>query len=68
MTEIHWNGLNDPFSKLGDSGSVVYLRDSLRPVGINVAGGISMVNGVKFGVSYVCPLGPIAKAWGLKLS
>lgn len=68
LIEVHWDNINDPFSKLGDSGSVVYLQDSLRPLGIVVAGGIATIEKVKIGVSYVCPLGPIMKEWGLKLS
>jgi hypothetical protein len=68
MIEVHWDNINDPFSKLGDSGSVVYLEDGLKPVGIVVAGGIATIDKVKVGVSYVCPLGPIMTEWGLKLS
>jgi hypothetical protein len=68
MIEVHWDSINDPFSKLGDSGSVVYLEGRLKPVGIVVAGGIATIEKVKVGVSYVCPLGPILKEWGLKLS
>jgi hypothetical protein len=68
LIEVHWASINDPFSALGDSGSIVYLRDSLKPVGIVVAGGIATINKVKIGVSYVCPLGPILKEWGLKPS
>lgn len=68
LIEVHWNGINEPFSKLGDSGSVVYLQDGLKPIGIVVAGGIATIEKAKVGVSYVCPIGPIMQAWDLRLS
>jgi hypothetical protein len=65
MTEVRWDDLNKPFSVTGDSGSVAYLSDSLAPVGLVIGGGILEVGRKKTGVSYLCPLAPILKAWGL---
>jgi len=68
MIEVRWRDLNKPFSIPGDSGSVAYLANSLAPVGLVIGGGILEIDGEKTGVSYVCPLAPILKAWGLALS
>ena len=68
LIEVHWDAVNKPFSGLGDSGSIVYLPDSLEPVGIIVAGGFATIEKVKVGVSYVSPLSPILKSWDLSLS
>jgi hypothetical protein len=68
MTEIRWDALDRPFSESGDSGSLVYLADTLEPLGILTAGGILTVEKTKIGVSYACPIAPILKAWKLKLN
>lgn len=68
LIEVRWSGLDAPFSSSGDSGSLVFMNDVLAPLGILVAGGIAEIDNVKVGVSYVCPLTPILRTWGLTLS
>jgi hypothetical protein len=65
MTEVRWFDIKRPFSDFGDSGSLVYLEDTLRPVGILVAGGVAEIGKDRIGVSYVCPVAPILKTWKL---
>jgi hypothetical protein len=65
LTEVQWPDIKRPFSDFGDSGSIVYLEESLRPVGILVAGGVAQIGNDKVGVSYVCPMAPILRSWNL---
>ncbi len=71
LIEIEWTGLDDPFSAKGDSGSLVYLAETLEPIGLLVGGGEVDIteNGVKrtHGASYACPVGTILREWKLSL-
>lgn len=68
LIEVRWTRLDKPFSQDGDSGSLVYLAESLEPVGILIAGGVALVGNTKVGMSYACPLSPILKTWNLTLN
>lgn len=67
LSEIEWEAIDEPFSKGGDSGSLVYFADSLEPLGILVAGGKVEFEDKVIGASYACPLAPILKNWKLTL-
>jgi hypothetical protein len=67
MTEIAWAALDSPFSQEGDSGSLVFLEDTLQPIGLVVAGGTVTIDDKPSGCSYICPLAPILDRWGLTL-
>ena len=68
LIEIAWNGPDDPFSRGGDSGGLVYLADTLQPLGLLVGGGQLRLEDKVVGRSYACPLAPALKAWNLTLS
>jgi len=69
VIEVEWKDENSPFTKPGDSGSLVYTRDQLRAVGLHFAGGIAEDIDKKTprGVSYCCDLVPIFAKWDLTL-
>jgi hypothetical protein len=61
LLEVEWKLEDDPFSKEGDSGSVVFDRGSQRPLGLLFAGGLLKRDGNRVGVSYACNLTYILK-------
>ncbi len=67
MIEVAWTAFESPFSREGDSGSLVFLKDSLQPIGLVIAGGTVAKDDKSYGCSYVCPLAPIPDRWGLTL-
>jgi hypothetical protein len=73
LIEIAWGerddpiGKGDPFSKEGDSGSLIYLEKTLEPLGLLVGGGIVTKSDTRYGRSYACPLAPILDKWRLEL-
>jgi hypothetical protein len=69
VIEVEWKDENSPFTKPGDSGSLVYTRDQLRAVGLHFAGGITedVDKKTRRGVSYCCDLVPIFAKWNLAL-
>ncbi len=67
LIEIAWAELDDPFSKEGDSGSLIYLEKSLEPIGLLVGGGFVTKGDTRYGRSYACPLAPILDQWRLAL-
>ncbi len=50
-----------PFTKAGDSGSLVYIDDELYAIGLHFAGGILYEGRKKYCVSYCCRLDEILK-------
>ena len=54
VIEVNWESNRKPFSKPGDSGSMVYTKDGLWAVGLHFAGGEKKVGGKRLGVSYSC--------------
>ncbi len=57
MLEITWESNQRPFSRDGDSGSVVFIERGLVAVGLHCAGGFKKVgDGGGIGVSYSCDL------------
>jgi hypothetical protein len=65
MAEVEWPSPKKPFSKGGDSGSVVYRPDTMEAIGLVVGGGVRTIDGVDKGVTIVCPLTPVMKEWHL---
>jgi len=63
VIEINWLSNRQPFSKPGDSGSVVFTEDKgkLFAVGLHFAGGIRKIKGKEIGVSYSCNIDTILK-------
>ena len=59
VIEINWLNSRQPFSKPGDSGSLVFTEDELIAIGLHFAGGIKISKGRKVGVSYSCSVGTI---------
>ncbi|NQT80776.1 MAG: hypothetical protein HQ555_10360 [Candidatus Aminicenantes bacterium] len=56
VIEINWLSSRQPFSKPGDSGSLVFTEDRLIAIGLHFAGGMKISKGRKVGVSYSCSI------------
>jgi hypothetical protein len=56
LIEITWDQLDAPFTRPGDSGSILFSERGIKPIGIHVGGGTIERDGVKTGVSYACNL------------
>jgi hypothetical protein len=56
-----------PFSRPGDSGSLVFLGDTFEAIGLVFAGGSVSRDGKKVNVSYVCLLSKILDYFDAKL-
>ena len=67
LLEVTWDSLRSPFTRDGDSGSLVFLIDTLEAVGLHFAGGILQVDGKKVGVSYACSLTNVLKLFDAEL-
>jgi hypothetical protein len=69
VIEIEWKSEKKPFTRPGDSGSLIYSRDNRQAVGLHFAGGITedIDKKTKREVSYACDLTPILERWGLTL-
>lgn len=66
VIEVNWLE-NQPFSKPGDSGSLVFTKKGRQALGLHFAGGLKVLKGnEKIGVSYSCNLAAVLKA--LKVS
>lgn len=63
VIEINWLSNRQPFSKPGDSGSIVFTEDNskLFVVGFHFAGGIKKINNKEVGVSYSCNIDTVLK-------
>ncbi|MFA6268023.1 MAG: hypothetical protein WC670_20180 [Pseudolabrys sp.] len=67
MFEILWDSPQLAFSEPGDSGSVVYLPDTMEAIALVVGGGVRIADGVSEGVSIACPLEHVLAEWELSL-
>jgi hypothetical protein len=67
LIQVNWLSGRKPFSKPGDSGSLVFTRDGLRAVGLHFAGGIRMVRRSRVGVSYSCNLATVLESFNVSL-
>jgi hypothetical protein len=68
VIEINWQSNKQPFSKPGDSGSMVFTKNGLWAVGLHFAGGEKIVEGKKkVGVSYSCNMATILETLELSL-
>lgn len=52
VIEVNWKSNRTPFSKPGDSGSVVFTKSGLWAVGLHFAGGVKKIGKRTAGVSY----------------
>ncbi|MBY0514550.1 MAG: S1 family peptidase [Gemmataceae bacterium] len=57
--EVRWAADDRPFTRPGDSGSVVFTAYGQMAVGIHFAGGTANRDGKQFNVSYACDLAAI---------
>jgi hypothetical protein len=63
VIEVTWKSTKEPFSKPGDSGSLVFTKNGIVAVGLHFAGGVKRTNnGKTLGVSYSCDLEAVLKA------
>lgn len=68
LIEVAWDSLEAPFSEAGDSGSLVFLADTLQPIGILVGGGlVELGDGTIVGRSYASPIATFLDAWRMTL-
>jgi hypothetical protein len=65
--EIEWLPDKKPFSKPGDSGSVVFVEDDLSVIGLHFAGGHKQNGARRIGVSYSCNIRTVLKDYGVSL-
>jgi hypothetical protein len=65
--EIEWFSNSKPFTKPGDSGSVVFVEDDLRVIGLHFAGGQIQRGARTYGVSYSCNIRTVLDAFGVSL-
>lgn len=63
VIEINWLSNRQPFSKPGDSGSIVFIEEKgkLLAVGLHFAGGIRKIEGKEIGISYSCNIDTVLK-------
>lgn len=59
VIEVNWESNRKPFSRPGDSGSMVFTKEGHWAVGLHFAGGEKKAAGKRIGVSYSCNLLPI---------
>ena len=57
--EVTWDDLRQPFTRPGDSGSLVFDPRSMKAVGLHFAGGKIKRDGKKIGVSYACDIASV---------
>jgi hypothetical protein len=67
VIEINWESNQKPFSRPGDSGSVVFTKDGQWAIGLHFAGGEKMVKGKKVGVSYSCDMATVLETLDISL-
>lgn len=69
VLEVRWESNRKPFTRPGDSGSLVFTEDGLIPIGLHFAGGRIQKSGRSWiGVSYACSLKGILTAFDARLA
>jgi hypothetical protein len=56
VIEINWLSNKQPFSKPGDSGSLVFTEEERAAIGLHFAGGTKKVGNRNIGISYSCAI------------
>jgi len=67
VIEISWESQKNPFTRPGDSGSLVFAKSNLRAVGLHFAGGHKRVSGRVAGISYSCNILTVLRAHNASL-
>ncbi|MFQ5866075.1 MAG: hypothetical protein ACE5IW_12680 [bacterium] len=67
VIEISWESSRKPFSKPGDSGSLVFTKKELAAVGLHFAGGVKQINRREVGISYSCNLATVLADYSASL-
>jgi len=68
VIEINWESNRKPFSKPGDSGSMVFTKKDLWAIGLHFAGGEKTIKGnKKVGVSYSCNMATVLETLEISL-
>lgn len=68
VIEISWLAKDQPFSRPGDSGSIVFTKKGRNAVGLHFAGGVKQAeDGTELGVSYSCNLATALAVHGVAL-
>jgi hypothetical protein len=67
VIEINWTSPSQPFTQPGDSGSLVFTKKGLIPIGLHFAGGLKRIAGKDVGVSYSCSLATVLAAHDVSL-
>ena len=61
VIQVNWESNSKPFSKPGDSGSLVFTKDGPLAVGLHFAGGERRIESREIGVSYSCNIYAVFK-------
>ncbi len=67
VIEINWQSNQKPFSKPGDSGSMVFTKNGLWAIGLHFAGGEKIKANKRVGVSYSCNMSTVLETLELSL-
>jgi hypothetical protein len=67
VIEVDWESGRKPFSKPGDSGSMVFTKDGFWAVGLHFAGGQKKIRKKTVGVSYSCNMASLLRTLRLAL-
>jgi hypothetical protein len=67
VIEISWEAKNRPFTKPGDSGSMVFTEDGLFAIGLHFAGGEKKTGQRRMGISYSCNMTSVLRTLRLSL-
>jgi len=66
--EVRWRAVNQPFTKPGDSGALVFTVNKRKALGLHFAGGDVQREGRDLKVSYACQLSAILSEYQFNLS
>ena len=67
LIEISWESNNKPFTKPGDSGSMVFTKDGFFAIGLHFAGGFKKFRQSTIGISYSCNMASVLRTLRLSL-
>lgn len=67
VIEIGWESSKRPFTKPGDSGSMVFTRDGFFAIGLHFAGGEKKIGQRRLGISYSCNMASVLRTLRLSL-
>jgi hypothetical protein len=67
LIEISWESAAKPFSRPGDSGSMVFTREGFFAIGLHFAGGQKKMGRRTIGVSYSCNMASVLRTLRISL-